>query len=150
MGRRFCECRSRDFIPRSERKIIVIAYSIHDEFIAHSFEAEAPDLDESIIQWLKAKTAIAYILLQRESKNLQEEFPSPLGREPMDRLTISAATEDVFRVSTFYLQENARQTRCNLIETTEHPYSRSCGTRNLLRQRPVIKRAASNLELIEV
>ncbi|MDQ8203702.1 hypothetical protein [Pelagicoccus sp. SDUM812003] len=116
-GRRFCECRSRDFIPESEDTIVVIAYSIHDRFLAHSFDISLPNLNSAINAWLEQCEAIAYILIHREPKNYQEELPSPIGRPRMDRISLTAATTDSFKLCSFYLQESSEPDAYRLIET---------------------------------
>ncbi len=128
-GRHFCECRSSDFIPKSEDGIVAIAYTIHDEVLAHSFDVELFDLMGSISAWLQRSEAIGYILIRRQNHHFQSEFPSPIGRKPMDRVILTAATERDFKVESFYLEEREAlgayklipaSTTDNLAETTRH------------------------------
>lgn len=104
-GRRFCECRSSDFIPKSEDTVVVIAYSIDDKFLAHSFDTDLLDLKGAIRTWLLQIKAVGYLLIRRKPHGLQREFPSPLGRHPMDQVTLTAATKEEFTVVSYYLEE---------------------------------------------
>lgn len=134
-GRRFCECRSHDFIPKSDDAVVVIAYSIHDEFSARSFDVDDPPLEDTIASWLEATLAIGYILVTREPKNLQNELPSPVGRVPMDRITFSVATAQRLEFCSFYVLETPQLNACNLIPTNNHRNCKGYAARNLFRLR---------------
>ncbi|EDY84068.1 hypothetical protein VDG1235_3696 [Verrucomicrobiia bacterium DG1235] len=116
-GRRFCECRSSDFVPDSEDEIIVIAYSIQDKFLAHSFDIELPNLKARVKDWLFEIEAVAYILIRRELHRSQTEFPFPIGREPMDRVIITAATRHAFDVVAYFLEERKNLDAYKLVPT---------------------------------
>ncbi|MDQ8179798.1 hypothetical protein [Pelagicoccus sp. SDUM812005] len=104
-GRRFCECRSNDFVPKSEDTVIVLAYTIQDKFLAHSFDTDLPELKGTIKDWLFDIEAVGYLLIRRKPPGVQREFPSPIGREPMDQITLTAATEYEFKVVSYFLDE---------------------------------------------
>lgn len=104
-GRHFCECRSNDFVPKSEDTVVVIAYSIHDTFLAHSFDTSLYNLTGAIKTWLFNVEPVGYLLVQRKSHGFQHEFPSPIGRDPMDQVTLTAATHREFEVVSFFLEE---------------------------------------------
>ncbi len=108
MGRRFCECRSQDFIPESDDVAVVLAYSMSDSFIAHSFDIAEPDAGEKIRAWLETNRAIAYILVTRHFDDLQEELPAPIGRPHQERLSIVAATSDNHSYATFVIDRRPR------------------------------------------
>ncbi len=104
-GRRFCECRSNDFIPKSEDNVVVVAYTINDRFLAHSFDTALSDLKEAIKSWLYQIEAVGYLLIRRKPHGPQKEFPSPIGRKPMDHVTLTAATKDEFKLVSYFLEE---------------------------------------------
>lgn len=104
-GRRFCECRSNDFIPKSEDRLVVMSYSIHDHFQAHSFDADDAGLVEEIRRKLIEHESIAYILIQRVNHRRQSELPFPIGRKPMHRITLTAATQHDFLSESYYLEK---------------------------------------------
>lgn len=85
--------------------MIVIAYSIHDQFIAHSFDTDLFDLVGAIRTWLYSSEAVGYLLIRRASHGSQGELPSPIGRTPMDRVTLTAATQHGIEVVSFFLEE---------------------------------------------
>lgn len=132
-GRRFCECRTQDFIPSSEDTIVVIAYSIHDQFHAHSFDCQDAAIVPQVRTWLQENDAIAYILVRRSPKNLQSEFPFPIGRSPMDRVSITAATPDAFLQSSFLIDFREHIGQYRLIETNLSSSQTEYSSRNLLR-----------------
>ncbi len=117
-GRRFCECRSNDFIPKSEDSVVVIAYSIHDKFLAHSFDTSLFNLTGAIKTWLFNVEPVGYLLIQRKSHGFQHEFPSPLGRDPMDQVTLTAATHRDFEIVSFFLEEIEGLDAYRLVPTT--------------------------------
>lgn len=117
-GRRFCECRSEDFIPKSEDEIVVLAYSIHDQFVAHSFDTDILDLGRRIRSWLQDSEAIGYILIRRQGHHFQCEFPFPIGRPLMDKVILTAATERSFQTKAFYLEERKELSAYKLIPTS--------------------------------
>lgn len=103
-GRRFCECRSNDFIPKSEDTVVVIAYTIHDQFVAHSFDKNLFDIMGAIKTWLFRSEAVGYLTIRRKCHGSQCEFPAPIGRIPMDHVTLTAATQTDFKVVSFFLE----------------------------------------------
>lgn len=127
VGRRFCECRSNDFVPKSEEEIVVIAYTIHDQFRASSFDLKLPGKMAAITSWLHRNEAVAYIMLRRELYQNQTEFPAPIGRTPMDRVIVTAATWQDFETKSYFLSERAPRdsykllaTSCSDITSEEH------------------------------
>lgn len=114
-GRRFCECRSHDFVPKTDSRVVVIAYTIHDEFLARSFDLSSFELKGAIKAWLLRSEAVAYLLIRRRAPGFQHEFPSPIGRAPMDRITLSAATRNEFKVVSFYLEEISKLNAFRLV-----------------------------------
>jgi len=132
-GRRFCECRSDDFIPKGEESIVVISYTIHDQFLASSYEIDAPDLESEIRAKLLEVEAIAYIMIQRIDHRQQSELPLPIGRAPMDRITLTAATEDSFLSESFYLEEALDAQAFRLIPTSLRHRNSDAHEANLLR-----------------
>ena len=127
-GRRFCECRTQDFVPDSENCLVLIVYSAQDRFFAQAIDADDPEIESAISHYLAESDAIAYLTIRRQLKDSQAELPEPIGREPMDRLTITAATGEMICSSTYLLQAGPTQGSLKLI-----PRNRStCRTRNLL------------------
>ena len=116
-GRRFCECRSRDFIPESSDRIVTLSYSQSDRFIGRSMEMTSLDLEREIHEWLESTQAIAYILITRHIKNNQRELPAPIGRTPMDTLTITAATPSDLSYATYHIETVKGVDACRLIPT---------------------------------
>lgn len=104
-GRHFCECRSNDFIPKSEDTVVAIAYTIHDTFLAHSFDTDLPDLKGEIKTWLFQTEAVGYLLIRRKPRDQQRELPSPVGRIPMDQVFLTAATLHGFQLASYFLEE---------------------------------------------
>ncbi len=119
-GRHFCECRSRDFIPESEDRITVIAYSIHDTIEAKSFDRDNFRLESEIKTWLEGFSAIGYLLINREPANLHPELPFPISHAPIDRVTIIAATAEGYRQAVYSIEWQADFQTCRLQEV-EHP-----------------------------
>lgn len=117
-GRRFCECRSKDFIPESEDTIVVVAYSIHGKFLAHSFDTDLGNLRAAIKTWLFSLDPVGYLLIQKESHGSQQEFSAPIGRSPMDRLTLTAATHQDFKTEAYYLAEVSSLDTYRLLPTS--------------------------------
>lgn len=132
-GRRFCECRSRDFIPTSEERLVVISYSIHDQMHAHSFEADSPDLVSEVRETLFQSEAIAYILIQRVNHRRQTEFPAPIGRKPMDRITLTAATHRDTLSESYYLEKVRALGAYRLIPTSRTDRNSEAHEANLFR-----------------
>lgn len=116
-GRRFCECRSHDFVPKTEGRVVVVAYTIHDEFLAHSFDLSFFELKHTIKTWLARSEAVAYLLIRRKPHGLQHEFPAPIGRDPMDKITLTAATQNEFKAVSFYLEEIPKLNAFRLLPT---------------------------------
>ncbi|MDQ8186878.1 hypothetical protein [Pelagicoccus sp. SDUM812002] len=116
-GRHFCECRSHDFIPKSEETVVVISYTIHDQFKAHSFDTDLLDIKRAIKSWLFQVEAVGYLLIRRKLHGAQREFPSPIGRLPMDRVTLTAATQHDFKVVSFYLEKVTELDSFRLVPT---------------------------------
>lgn len=114
-GRRFCECRSRDFIPSNEDVIVVIAYSIHDEFHARSFDIGQPGLADEIQAWLRARESFAWLYIQKEAQSRQIELPRPVGRQPMDRIYLTAATETERETVQYLLEPAGSRDACRLV-----------------------------------
>ena len=117
-GRQFCECRSKDFIPKSEDQLVVISYCIHDQLLAHSFDTADRDLQNRIREKLKQSEAVAYILIQRVNHRSQTEFPAPIGRSPMDRVILTAATPRHFLTEAYYLEKATSVDAYRLIPTS--------------------------------
>ncbi|MBK1879986.1 hypothetical protein [Pelagicoccus mobilis] len=117
-GRHFCECRSHDFIPKSEDRLVVISYCIHDQLLAHSFDHADWELEKRIREKLQEIEAVAYILIQRINHRSQTEFPSPIGRSPMDRVILTAATPRDFLTEAYYLEKATSVEAYRLISTS--------------------------------
>ncbi|MBC2604684.1 hypothetical protein [Pelagicoccus albus] len=117
-GRRFCECRSADFVPSSDERVIVLFYTIHDRLEAHSFETNTPTLISEIQEKLLESQAVAYILIHRRMRDSQPELPFPFGREPMDRIVLTAATEDRFETESYYLERREKVGAFKLLPTS--------------------------------
>ncbi len=149
-GRHFCECRSNDFIPKSEDGIVAIAYTIHDEILAHSFDVELFDLMGSISAWLQRSEAIGYILIRRQNHHFQSEFPSPIGRKPMDRVILTAATERDFKVESFYLEEREALGAYKLIPASNADSETEPTRHNLFRNRKNSRRSYASADSFEL
>lgn len=102
---------------------MLIAYTVNDEFISQSMDADSFDLHEQMRSYLNESVAIAYILVRRHIKNLQAELPSPVGRLPMDRITITAATEDTILSISHLLQPSPKTGGYKLISKAAVPHS---------------------------
>lgn len=117
MGRRFCECRSQDFIPKSDEHTVVLAYSMSDVFKARSFDARDGSQEERIRDWLEDYRAIAYILVSLHYDDHQAELPAPIGRPRQRRLSIAAATSDKHSYATFAIENRTRARSVKLVQT---------------------------------
>lgn len=133
-GRRLCECRSSDFVPDTEGEIVVINYSLHDQFSAHSFDLELPKLAETIREWLMNNNAVGYLVIRRSNHRYQQEFPAPLGREPMDRIYLTAATDRQFQFESYYLKTCAATAGFKLLPTCTADLISETSRVNLFRQ----------------
>lgn len=100
-GRRFCECRSRDYIPETDDLHTAIAYSVTDRFVARSFSESSPTANDEFHEWLKSQDAIAYILLSLNFNPRQDEFPPPLGGQFRNCLAITGAVPEGLTVAHF-------------------------------------------------
>lgn len=93
-GRRFCECRSADFIPGCDTLHTLMAYGSDDRFSARQFGTAIFHDPEPARAWLDERSAIAYILISRDFDRSQAELPPPIGLQREPALMITAATED--------------------------------------------------------
>lgn len=143
-GRRFCECRSNDFIPKSEDTVVVIAYNIHDKFLAHSFDKSLQNLTGTIKTWLFSVEPVGYLLIKRETHGFQHEFPSPIGRAPMDQVTLTAATHRDFQIVSFFLEETTALDAYRLIPTSCPTKRSQQELRNLFKIDPPHPRSTDN------
>ncbi len=131
MGRRFCECRSQDFIPKSDEHIVVLAYSMNDVFKARSFDVRDSAQIESIRDWLEDYRAIAYILVALHHDDRQAELPAPIGRPCQPRLSIAAATSDKHSYATFAIENRSRASAVKLVQTAPAHELSEAAQRNL-------------------
>lgn len=132
-GRRFCECRSNDFIPKSEETVVVVAYTIDDKFLAHSFDTDLPDLKGAMRTWLQQIAAVGYLLIRRKPHGLQREFPYPVGRRPMDQVTLTAATKEEFTIVSYFLEEIRGLDSYRLVPAQSHTTRSNENRHNLFR-----------------
>lgn len=135
-GRRFCECRSNDFIPESDERLVLISYSIRDRVYARSIGAQDEEFASFARRWLDATHAVGYLLIRRHPRELQRELPAPVGRSPMDRITMVAAIGHEIGQSTFYLQKGSVPGAYRLIEARSERTSERYARINLLRAEP--------------
>gem|GEM_PF-5317770 len=125
-GRRFCECRSHDFIPRSDTVHTIISYTVNDRFLARNFSEPYPaETHHELHEWMASVTAIAYIQISRYSNPSQAEFPPPLGYHSGDILTITAATPEALTHATFSITwlRNPQAVRLVNLNSRPHPSS---------------------------
>ena len=98
-GRRFCECRSQEFIPQTDAQHTVIAYTADDRFSARSIDEHTtqPELQD----WLSETSALAYVLISLNFNPYQKELPAPVGKHGPKTLTITATTPEAVQYATF-------------------------------------------------
>lgn len=101
-------------MPENESQITLLAYTIQDNLLAKRFEQTETDLTESMIDWLVTLEAVAYLSIERYDHSDQAELPFPVGREPMDRLTHTAATREEFEILTYLMESKPHLDACKL------------------------------------
>ncbi|MEM9157860.1 MAG: hypothetical protein AAGB46_02330 [Verrucomicrobiota bacterium] len=100
-GRRFCECRSQDFIPLTDALHTIIAYNADDRFVARSIDEHAKEPELILHDWLTENAALAYVLISLNYNPDQGEFPPPLGRTSSHPITITASMPEGMQHATY-------------------------------------------------
>ena len=122
-GRRFCECRSRDFIPRTDTVHTLVCYTVNDRFLARTFNESYPtETHEELRRWMEKVAAVAYIQISRNDNPDQIEFPPPLGHHSGPTLTITAAKPDAIQHATFSIHRLRKPRAVRLVNSNIRPH----------------------------
>lgn len=115
--------------------MVVVAYTVADCFVARTLDADDLEAATDLQQWLQSSMALAYLIITRHAKNVQGELPAPIGRPPMDRVTITAATPEASVSVTFLVEPRPKQLACRLIKANPAPTLPCLARRNLFQGR---------------
>ena len=112
--------------------MVIIAYTVVDEFLARSVDLNKAGIYCELRHWLYVKAAIAYIAIIRNPRNLQAELPSPVGRPLMDTLTISAVSYEARASAAFHIDKVNGAKSCRLVAASATHAPSGCVPLDLL------------------
>lgn len=123
-GRRFCECRSKDYIPRTDTIHTLVCYTVNDRFLARTFNESYPaETHEELRKWMDQIAAVAYIQISRNDNPSQAEFPPPVGHQSGSTLTIAAAKPDAIQHATFSIRQLRKPQAVRLVKLNIRPHA---------------------------